>query len=503
MSVVWLAARLVMAVVFAVAGALKLADLGGSRLAVREFGVPQRLASSLGTLLPFCELAVAAALIGSGSARWGAVGALALLGGFVVAITVALVKGREPDCHCFGQVHSRPVGVSTLARILALAGVAALVVWHPTGSLSEVAVIGLAAAVVFGVQGWFCYQLLRQNGRILVRLMALEQPGPAQQASGSIGSPAPNFVLPAADDASYSLPSLLAHGRPLLLVFVSPGCGPCDALLPLVAIWQQRFTGQLTTAVISAGSLADNQALAAEHQLQRLLIQSDGGVAASYEVTATPSVVLIDEHGRLASQIATGQDAILELVAGVVGSGGDQDRHAASAEVPTVPSRLSANARVAATLGAATLVASVGPSGTAQAADADRQAISDLLARANPHIEAHARTLKAASKRLSSTLAAKPAVRSAELHAVERQRQDFIDLRQAVSKAAASTPQASYAKQLVIDALKLLEAAYRKIEDSLHTGSPAVASRSLSDSKALFDRALQRGVDAGAALRAP
>lgn len=52
MEATLLGARLVLALVFAVAGAAKLADLAGSRRAIGDFGVPAALAAPLGTLLP-------------------------------------------------------------------------------------------------------------------------------------------------------------------------------------------------------------------------------------------------------------------------------------------------------------------------------------------------------------------------------------------------------------------------------------------------------------------
>src|SRR5215218_7157556 len=66
--------RLLLATVFAVAGVAKLADRAGSRQAIVDFGLPARLATLLGILLPLYELAVAAALIPTPTAWWGAVG---------------------------------------------------------------------------------------------------------------------------------------------------------------------------------------------------------------------------------------------------------------------------------------------------------------------------------------------------------------------------------------------------------------------------------------------
>jgi len=128
MDAALLVARLLLALVFAVAGVAKLLDRTGSRQAIIDFGLPRVLAPPLGILLPLCELAVAAALIAPPTAWWGAIGALVLLLVFVVGIGANLARGHKPDCRCFGQLHSAPAGPKTLARNAALAAVAALAV---------------------------------------------------------------------------------------------------------------------------------------------------------------------------------------------------------------------------------------------------------------------------------------------------------------------------------------------------------------------------------------
>src|SRR5829696_2845482 len=127
MGTALLLARLLLALVFAVAGVAKLADREGSRRAVVDFGVPSALAAPLGLLLPLAELTVAATLLPASTAWWGAIGALALLLLFIIGISVNLAHGRKPDCHCFGQLHSAPAGWKTLARNGVLAAVAGFV----------------------------------------------------------------------------------------------------------------------------------------------------------------------------------------------------------------------------------------------------------------------------------------------------------------------------------------------------------------------------------------
>src|SRR5918997_4543842 len=135
MDIALLVARLLLALVFVVAGLAKLADRQGSRQAAVDFGVPGALATPLAVLLPLAELAVATTLIPTTTAWWGAVGALSLLLLFGVGIGANLARGRKPDCHCFGQLHSTPAGWSTLARNGVLAVVAGLVVWQGTSGV--------------------------------------------------------------------------------------------------------------------------------------------------------------------------------------------------------------------------------------------------------------------------------------------------------------------------------------------------------------------------------
>src|SRR5207248_9769678 len=182
-------ARLLLAAVFLVAGLAKLADLKGSRQALRDFGVPAVFARPFGVLLPLAELAVAVALVPAIIAWWGALGALILLLLFVAGIGYNLAHGRTPDCHCFGQLHSAPAGWSTLIRNLALAAIAGLVVGFGRDSAGPSAMellgrltvtqrvellVGALLLVVLIGEGWLLVQMMTQQGRLLLRIEALE-----------------------------------------------------------------------------------------------------------------------------------------------------------------------------------------------------------------------------------------------------------------------------------------------------------------------------------------
>src|SRR4051794_10268799 len=101
---------LALAAVFGVAAFGKLMDLEGSRAAVEGFGVERRTAGVLGIALPFAELAIAAGLIIAPLSRAAAVAALVLLLAFAAGVARAMRRGEAVECHCFGVLHSAPVG---------------------------------------------------------------------------------------------------------------------------------------------------------------------------------------------------------------------------------------------------------------------------------------------------------------------------------------------------------------------------------------------------------
>lgn len=346
MDVVLLIARLLLALVFLVAGVGKLADHAQFRRALVAFGVPARVSAPLGWLLPLAELAVAVALVPTATAWWGALGALALLAVFVAAIGLNLGRGRKPECRCFGQLHSAPVGRQTLARNGVLCAAAALVVWQGgddpgasalswVGAMSGGQLSALVAGVVvlglLGFQWWAVLNVLRQNGRLMLRVEALEamlgvadQPGsglPVQPPKGlPVGSEAPEFAL---EDlfgkTPLTLASLRALAKPVVLIFTDPGCGPCEALLPEIGRWQDEHHEQLTLCFVSRGDPQENRADFAPHGLTTVGLQKDWEVADLYRVDATPSAVLVRPEGTVGSPVVSGPERIRTLLAEAVG----------------------------------------------------------------------------------------------------------------------------------------------------------------------------------------
>jgi peroxiredoxin len=312
----------------------KLADREGARQAIVEFGLPVSLAGTLGLTLPVAELAAAAALIPTASATEGSIVALALLLLFSVGISANLARGRKPDCHCFGQIRSGPVGWSTLGRNAVLVGGASAVAWAGPGSghdfldwfadLGAGEVAGLVAGVVLFalvvLEGWLLINLLHQNGRLLTRLEALEArlglPVAGSAATGGlpVGTQAPDFRLSDLRGAEVTLESLSAAAKPVVLIFTDPDCGPCTELLPDVRNWQRQRQGEVTIAVISGGSADEVAAQATEYGLTNVLLQHNHEITNAYEARSTPSAVVVGIDGKIASAVGAGPDAVRRLL---------------------------------------------------------------------------------------------------------------------------------------------------------------------------------------------
>ena len=262
--------------------------------------------------------------------------------GFIAGIGYNLRKGRTPDCHCFGKVHSEPIGPATLVRDGAFALVAAIIVlfgWNDAGAsltgwfgdlsgAEQVLTIATAllAAAVAGM-AWLLLQVVRQNGRLLLRIDAIDnrlasgapmtEPAPVSDVTPQpglpVGTPAPGFRLDGIYGESQTLDALLAAGKPVMLIFSSPTCGPCTALMPDIGQWQRTHADKVTVAVIGQGDAAANRAKSVEHGLTNVLLQNNGEVSGAYQAKGTPTAVLITADGSIASPAAAGAESIRTL----------------------------------------------------------------------------------------------------------------------------------------------------------------------------------------------
>jgi peroxiredoxin len=175
--------------------------------------------------------------------------------------------------------------------------------------------------VAFGC--WIGYQLLRQNGRILLQLEALElqlarlgagrAPSPSQIAGLPVGTEAPEFELPSLSGGRQALADF--RGRPVLLIFFNPRCGFCKEMAAdMAALPVDGAEGRPLPLLVTTGDPEENRLLVEEHGIRCPVLLQDGmEVASRYQARGTPMGYLIDAEGKIAGEIAAGAPALLEL----------------------------------------------------------------------------------------------------------------------------------------------------------------------------------------------
>lgn len=312
-----LAARIVVAAVFAVAAVAKLADVRATRSSLSALGAPARLARPGAVALPLAELAVACTLVPAATARPGAIVALIVLAVFSAALARVAARRDVVGCRCFGALGSARPSLALVRNGLLGMAAAAVAIAGPGRGIAEVggtaALVALAVVVVAG-QTWVSWQLLRQNGRLLNRVRALEEaresasPAHARVESRiEVGEPAPHFALPDADGARHTLDDLLVAGRPLALAFSDPECGACASLPASLARIQAQRTGELELALVTRRG-------GERGPFAPTLVQDEHEVARAYGAGHVPCALLIAPDGRIASPLAVGDLAIEDLL---------------------------------------------------------------------------------------------------------------------------------------------------------------------------------------------
>ena len=332
--------RIILFGIFALAGIGKLLDLEGSEKAVKDFGVPENLAKPFSVLLPAAEIFIAILLLFVQTSWLGAIGGFLLLLVFIGGMLYQMAKGNAPDCHCFGQIHSEPVSAKSLIRNAVFATLAFVLVisgqenqglslFDSANNSSEnnamqfiigLATVGLLAAVVF-----YLKKISEQQMQIMRRIEILEltshEGREVERENLShphdglpIGAPVPDFELPDTNGRVVAFEHLLAQAKPMLFFFVSPSCQSCAALLPEIEAWQKELAGKINFVFISSGKAKDNSDKFAGETAKQILLQNEKEVAALFDAPWTPTALLVNADGTIASRVAAGDTAIRELV---------------------------------------------------------------------------------------------------------------------------------------------------------------------------------------------
>lgn len=337
-----LTVRVLLALVFVVAGLGKAFDRRGTIAAVSDFGAPARLAAPVATLLPWAELASAAALLFDPTARLGLAGSALLLLFFMSGIAVNLARGRTPDCHCFGQIHSEPIGPSTVVRngiLIVLAGIALLLApADPTpgpldwldffsGPAHPVAALLLVGLLLMASRLWLLLDTVRLSRRLRALDLASDRharpPAPIELRD-SLRAPRPRSPRLPLGSPAPDVPYLELSGRPgslkdlrgwdAYLVFWDGTLAECRQVVPDIVGLETRPPRSVPRVlVVVSPSVHGNQTIPVQSPVA---VDVRDTLATAFGVSTRPSAVLIDSHGRVASELVEGPDAVQDLLDG-------------------------------------------------------------------------------------------------------------------------------------------------------------------------------------------
>ena len=155
----------------------------------------------------------------------------------------------------------------------------------------------------------------------------------------------PDFRLPTLSGPELTLRGLLEAGRPLLVVFMMPGCGPCKSMRPAAARWADAYRDRVRVVIMSRFAPEANAEHYADFPRLEVLIDEDAAVSLAFGVMGTPSAVLVGPDGRRRGGLATGERLVRRLLAAAL-SGDEPDLATAHDETGASPDSLTLESAV-------------------------------------------------------------------------------------------------------------------------------------------------------------
>jgi thiol-disulfide isomerase/thioredoxin len=124
-----------------------------------------------------------------------------------------------------------------------------------------------------------------------------------------IGTPAPQLTLSDLSEKPVSLTDF--KGQETMLMFWNPACGFCSRMLPGLKEWEgSRSRTTPRVVLISGGTPEQNRAMGLRSPV---LLDQGQGAMGLFGASGTPSALLVDRAGNIASGLAIGADAIFAL----------------------------------------------------------------------------------------------------------------------------------------------------------------------------------------------
>jgi methylamine dehydrogenase accessory protein MauD len=114
-----------------------------------------------------------------------------------------------------------------------------------------------------------------------------------------VGEPAPTMTLTALDGRVVPIGTAGTSARSMLLVFVSPTCPVCKALLPVLKASRLSEGGWLEIVLASDGTEEDQRRFVAAQGLKDFPYVVSTALGLAFQVDRLPFAALVDEGGLL------------------------------------------------------------------------------------------------------------------------------------------------------------------------------------------------------------
>ncbi len=228
-------------------------------------------------------------------------------------VTIVLVSSGSPEDNraMFGGLGDVPVLLqagSEVADVYAPGWTPAAVLVASAGRVASFASYGdqaIGALVAHAAVAPTVPFLPSLNGRPKLGLLSVVGNG-----RPGLGQPAPAVALPDLQGGTVDLRDY--RGRDTVVVFWNPNCQHCQQLGDDLRRWEaEPARGAPRLFVVSSGSIEANRAFGFR---SAIALDETFKTAKAFGVEGTPSAVLVDSDGRIASTVGTGARDVLALV---------------------------------------------------------------------------------------------------------------------------------------------------------------------------------------------
>lgn len=309
---------LLLAGVLLVSGAAKVSDRMATADMFTALRVPFVPPAVGATALPYAEIVLGLALLlARGPLLVVASGVtLLLFTTYWLLIARALTFDPPVSCACFGKLGGHLVDGWTLARNTVLVGLSVVAL---VSAARGVDVLGGLADFTSTDVAWLCVVVIAVVLTWLVaRSSAVSDHVGADADADALDydrEPIPYGVLENAEGRRWTLREL-SSTRARLLVFLSPGCGPCERVGSRLDRWASELDDVVAVHAVYFVPHAGLPKLV--HGTETTLFEPDMNVTRVFGGFGTPSAVLLGADGYLAGGPVSGEDPVETMVRDVL-----------------------------------------------------------------------------------------------------------------------------------------------------------------------------------------